>query len=125
MHQSIFSCAHAFPPVHFRSLGSFNSDDGKGSENVFTKMNVHFSNFVACIQTIVLLLMSSSSSLDRRRVVDCKSSPFGLVLGSTHDIILWEMLIRVNPYLLDLAGKGLMLSPWGSLSLGAHTTIRC
>ena len=125
MHQSIFSCAHTSPPpVHFRALGSFNSDDGKGSENVFTKMNLHFSNFVACIQTIVLLLMSSSS-LDGRRVVDCKSSPFGLVLGSTHDIILWEMLTWVNPYLLDLAGKGLMPSPWGSLPQGAHTIIRC
>ena len=54
MHQSIFSCAHASPPPPPGSLpgiGKLDDDDGKGSENVFIKMNLHFSNFVAFIQT--------------------------------------------------------------------------
>ena len=34
-----------------------------------------------------LVLLSSSSSIDRR-AVDCNSSPAGSVLGSAHDVIL-------------------------------------
>ena len=56
MHPSIFSGAHASPPPpqppgSLPGIGELDDDDGKGSVNVFIKMNLHFSNFVAFIQT--------------------------------------------------------------------------
>lgn len=38
------------------------------------------------------------------------ASPAGSVLGSAHNVILWEMLIGVDPF-LDLARKGRLRSP--------------
>ena len=51
------------------------------------------------------------------RTVDCKASPTGSVLGSAHDVILWEIIVGVNLF-LDLAGedlRGLPSSPMGGL----------
>ena len=49
---------------------------------------------------------SSYTSAVDQRAVDCKSSPTGSVLGSAHNVILWEILIGVDQF-QDLAGKGL------------------
>ena len=67
----------------------------------------------------------SSSSLVDRRAVDCKSSPTGSVLVTAHNVILWQMLIGVDPF-LGLAGYAVSLGVFSSGGGGgAHTTGRC
>ena len=57
------------------------------------------------------------SIIDFHWLVSSGSSPTGSVLGSAHDVMLWEMLTGVDPF-PELAGKGLLRSPWGSSPMG-------